>query len=59
MCMAKAYRGADEEPVLKDVAYLRFEDEKLVLVTLFGEKKILNEKVREIDFVKSRIELER
>jgi predicted RNA-binding protein len=58
MCIAKAYKGVEGEPVLEQVAYLRFEDGKLVLVTLFGEKKTLDERVREIDFVKSRIELD-
>ena len=59
MCLAKAYSGAEEEPVLENVAHLRFEGENLVLETLFGEAKALKAKVREIDFIKSRITLER
>ena len=59
MCLAKAYSNAEEEPLLENVAHLRFEGEKLIIETLFGEAKVLNARIREIDFVKSRIALEK
>ena len=59
MCLAKVYdvkRG--EEPVLEDVAYMVVNGARVEISTLFGEKKVFQGKVREIDFMKSRVQLE-
>ena len=60
MCLAKAYVGGNgEEGLLMDeIASLQIEDGKLRLKTLFGEEKVVEASIREIDFMGSRIVLE-
>jgi predicted RNA-binding protein len=56
MCLAKAYQDAKtEEPILEDIAHARIDGDRVELETLLGERKTLYGKVREIDFVNSRI----
>jgi len=59
MCMAKLY-GAEEDakPILEDIARLTIADRQVEVETLFGEKKVFQGKVRQIDFLKSQIQLE-
>ncbi|MFP3975361.1 MAG: CooT family nickel-binding protein [Dehalococcoidia bacterium] len=59
MCLARAYFGEDEaSPVLEDVARLTIEGDKLRLTSLFGEEKEVHGKIKEIDFMNSRVVLE-
>ncbi len=60
MCMAKLYeaKGGDK-PVLEDIARLTIADRRIEVETLFGEKKVFQGKVRQIDFLKSQIQLEK
>ena len=59
MCMAKLY-GAKEDakPILEDIARMTIADRQVEVETLFGEKKVFQGKVRQIDFLKSQIQLE-
>ena len=59
MCLAKLYHSLESvEPILEDIAYLRIDGDRVELDTLFGERKVLRGKVRQVDFVKSRVVVE-
>jgi len=57
MCLAKAYivRGADKEVLMEEVASIEYKEEELVLIPLFGEKKSIRAKIKEVDFFNSTI----
>lgn len=60
MCMAKLYDAKEgEKPVVENIARLTPGDRRVEVETLFGEKKVFRGKVRQIDFLKSQIQLER
>ncbi len=61
MCLAKAYlsKNGERELLMREIAYLGFGNEKLLLRTLFGEQKEVEAKLREIDFANSSIILEK
>jgi predicted RNA-binding protein len=59
MCMAKLYEAKEgDKPILEDIARLTIADRQVEVETLFGEKKVFQGKVRQIDFLKSQIKLE-
>ncbi len=56
MCLAKLYQEPEtEEPILEDIAHARFEEGKIELETLLGESKVFQGKLKEIDFMNSKI----
>ena len=56
MCLAKVYlSNSADEPILKDIAYMRLQDDRVELETLFGEAKVIPGRVAEIDFATSKI----
>ena len=59
MCLATAYlnKGSDE-PVLRDIAHLRFDGETVAMETLFGEEKVIPGRLLEVDFSTSKIILD-
>ena len=59
MCLATAYlnKGSDE-PVLRDIAHLRFDGETVAMETLFGEEKVISGRLLEVDFFTSKIILD-
>lgn len=60
MCLAKVYQDMESnEPILKNLAHIIIDDNRLKLETLFGERKVFLGKVREIDFMKSRVVIEK
>ena len=60
MCLAKVYMVKEEDkPIMKDIAYLTINEDRVEVETLFGEKRVFKGKVRQIDFVKSGVELEK
>jgi predicted RNA-binding protein len=60
MCMAKLYEAKEgDKPILEDIARLTIADRRVEVETLFGERKVFQGKVRQIDFLKSQIQLER
>jgi predicted RNA-binding protein len=60
MCMAKLYEAKEgDNPVVEDIARMRITDRQVEVETLFGEKKVFQGKVRQIDFLKSQIQLEK
>jgi len=57
--MAKLYEAKEgDKPVLEDIARMTIADRRVEVETLFGEKKVFQGKVRQIDFLKSQIQLE-
>ena len=60
MCMAKLYAAKEgDKPILEDIARMIIADRQVEVETLFGEKKVYQGKVRQIDFLKSQIQLEK
>jgi len=60
MCMAKLYEAKEgDKPILEDIARLVIADRQVEVETLFGERKVFRGKVRQIDFLKSQIQLEK
>ncbi len=60
MCMAKLYEAKEgDKPILENIARLTIADRQVEVETLFGEKKVFQGKVRQIDFLKSQIQLEK
>ena len=60
MCMAKLYEAEEvDKPIAEEIARLTIGDRQVEVETLFGEKKIFQGKVRQIDFLKSQIQLEK
>jgi len=60
VCLAKAYLNKwGDEPVLQDIAHMRLHRERVELETLLGEEKVIPSRVVEVDFVTSRILLDK
>ena len=58
--MAKLYEAKEgDKPIVEDIARLTIADRQVEVETLFGEKKVFQGKVRQIDFLKSQIQLEK
>jgi len=58
--MAKLYEAKEgDKPILEDIARLRIAGRQVEVETLFGEKRVFQGKVRQIDFLKSQIQLEK
>jgi len=58
--MAKLYEAEEgDKPIAEDIARLTIADRQVEVETLFGEKKIFQGKVRQIDFLKSQIQLDK
>jgi predicted RNA-binding protein len=58
--MAKLYEAKEgDKPIVEDIARLTIADRRVEVETLFGEKKVFQGKVRQIDFLKSQIQLEK
>ena len=60
MCMAKLYEAKEgDKPILEEIARLTIADRQVEVETLFGERKVFQGRVRQIDFLKSQIQLEK
>ena len=58
MCLAELYETEkSDRAVLTNIAHIRFEPQGVEVVTLFGETKVIREKISRIDFLKSRVVL--
>ena len=59
MCLAAAYQSVEgDQPVLQKIAHVRINGNRVELETLFGDRKVLQGKIREIDFVNSKLIVE-
>ena len=60
MCMAKLYEAKEgDKPIVEDIARMAITDRQVEVVTLFGERRVFQGKMRQIDFLKSQIQLEK
>jgi predicted RNA-binding protein len=58
--MAKLYEiKKGDKPILEDVARMIISDRQVEVETHFGEKRVFQGKVRQIDFLKSQIQLDK
>ena len=58
--MAKLYEAKEgDKPIVEDIARMRITDRQVEVETLFGEKKVFQGKVQQIDFLKSQIQMEK
>lgn len=60
MCLAKAYIGGkgEDKLLMEEIASVKVEDGRLLIATLFGEKKEIVARIKEIDFKSSNIILD-
>lgn len=59
MCLAKVFiNNWHGQPLLQDIAYLQTDGNRVKLETLFGEEKVVNGRLAEIDFSASKILLQ-
>ncbi len=60
MCLATAYieNNGQKEEVMHDVAWIEFEGQAVGLMTLLGERKLFQARIKSIDLLNSSIVLE-
>ncbi len=59
MCLAKAYElPKTDKAILEDIARMSLENGRIELETLLGEKMVVDGRLKEIDFMGSRITIE-
>jgi predicted RNA-binding protein len=60
MCLATAYidKNGQREEVMRDVAWIEFEGEAVELMTLMGDKKLVQAKIKRIDLMNASITFE-
>ena len=60
MCLSKAYveKEGKKEFLMTDIASVKVEGGKLIMKSLFGEKREITATIREIDFTTSFLRLE-
>jgi len=57
--MAKLYEVKEgDKPILEDIARITIADRQVEVETLFGERKVFQGRVHQIDFLKSQVQLE-
>jgi predicted RNA-binding protein len=59
MCLSKAYivKDGKKEFLMTDIASVKVNGDKLVLSSLFGEKKLFSANILEIDFTANTLKL--
>ena len=59
MCIATVYVGTDSqmEEIMKDVISIESENDDILLTDILGELKLLQAKIKNIDFVKHSVML--
>jgi len=59
MCLATVYEiKKGNKPIIEDTAHMVIEGNRVEIETIFGEKRVFQGRVRQVDFVKSRVEVE-
>jgi len=59
MCLANIYQnGRAGKPLVKSVAYLKIDGNRIVTENLTGETEVMQAKIKEIDFMNSDIIVE-
>jgi predicted RNA-binding protein len=56
MCLAKAYTNREMiEPILENISHMDLDCKSIRMETMFGEEKVIQGKVLEVDFENSKI----
>jgi len=56
MCLANAYiNGKMVEPILENISHMDINGKSIRMETMFGEEKVIQGKVLEVDFENSKI----
>ena len=60
MCIATVYieDGGQREEVMQDVVSVEFEDHSILFTSILGEEKLLEGKIKNIDFLKHSVTVE-
>jgi len=59
MCLAKAYTNREMiEPILENISHMDLDGKSIRMETMFGEEKVIQGKVLEVDFENSQIIVE-
>jgi predicted RNA-binding protein len=59
MCLAKAYTNTEMiEPILENISHMDLDSKSIRMETMFGEEKVIQGKVLEVDFENSKIIIE-
>jgi len=59
MCLAAAYQSREnDQPILQEIAHVRIDGNRVELETIFGDRKVLQGKIHEIDFMNSKLIIE-
>ena len=59
MCLAKAYISKEMiEPILENLSHIDLDGKNIRMETMFGEEKVIQGKVLEMDFENSKIIIE-
>ena len=59
MCLAKAYTNGEMiEPIFENISHMDLDGKSIRMETMFGEKKVIQGKVLEVDFEDSKIIVE-
>lgn len=59
MCLAAAYQSTEsDQPILQEIAHVRIDGNEVELETLFGDRKVLQGRIHEIDFMNSKLIIE-
>ena len=59
MCLAKAYTNREMvEPILENINHINLNNKNIQMETMFGEEKVIQGKVLEVDFENSKIIVE-
>ncbi|MFC1714081.1 CooT family nickel-binding protein [Candidatus Poribacteria bacterium] len=60
MCRSNAHLGCDgqKELIIEDVGLVRPMGDKILLISVFGEERIVDAKIKEIDLLHHRVVLE-
>jgi len=57
MCLAKLYPPGAQAPVMENITQITFENGKMIVESLFGEKQVFEDTIQMISFTESRVQL--
>ena len=59
MCLAKAFTSKEMlEPILENISHMDLDGKSIRMETMFGEEKVIQGKILEVDFENSKIIVE-
>jgi len=59
MCLAKVYRNTErDKSLLENITYMKLEEDRIQIETMFGEEMVIPGRVLEVDFENSKVIVE-